>query len=174
MKKIFVFVFAALLAVGLANAQTPEELEKSTKIKPRMTVPAFKVDMLDGGVWNIEELRGKVVLINFWATWCPPCQQELARVQTDLIDRFKGRDFVFLPISRGEKTERVKAFMDKKGYTFPTGLDTDQKIFGMFAETYIPRTFLINSDGTVYSYAVGYEPEEFDALLVEIEKLLSK
>ena len=65
--------------------------------------PDFTVEMIDGSKVALSELRGKVVLLNFWATWCPPCRQELTRVQTDIIDRFAGKEFVFLPVSRGEK-----------------------------------------------------------------------
>ena len=95
-------------------------------------------------------------------------------MQSDLIDRFAGRDFVFLPVSRGEERADVEAFRHKTGYTFAMGLDPDQKVYDLYAGNYIPRNFLIDRDGKVLLASVGYEPEEFDALLDAIEKALGQ
>ena len=78
----------------------------------------FTVEMIDGSKVTLSELRGKVVLLNFWATWCPPCREELSHVQQQVIDRFAGEEFVFLPISRGEERAAVEAFRAKTGYPF--------------------------------------------------------
>ena len=134
--------------------------------------PDFTVEMIDGSKVTLSELRGKVVLLNFWATWCPPCRKELKRVQHDVIDRFAGRDFVFLPVSRGEERSAVEAFRRKTGYTFAMGLDPDQQVYDLYAENYIPRNFLIDRDGRIVALSVGYEEQEFDALLAKIEEAL--
>ena len=110
--------------------------------------------------------------LNFWATWCPPCRQELARVQSDVIDRFAGRDFVFLPISRGETHQTVAAFREKTGYSFPMGLDPSQTVYDRYASNYIPRNFVIDRNGKVVLASVGYDPEEFDEMIKTIEKTL--
>ena len=125
-----------------------------------------------GGKTDLAELKGKVVLLNFWATWCPPCRQELARVQSDVIDRFAGRDFVFLPISRGETHQTVAAFREKTGYSFPMGLDPSQTVYDRYASNYIPRNFVIDRNGKVVLASVGYDPEEFDEMIKTIEKTL--
>ena len=124
------------------------------------------------GYADLAELKGKVVLLNFWATWCPPCRQELARVQSDVIDRFAGRDFVFLPISRGETHQTVAAFREKTGYSFPMGLDPSQTVYDRYASNYIPRNFVIDRNGKVVLASVGYDPEEFDEMIKTIEKTL--
>ena len=82
-----------------------DDLEATTLVKAGMPAPDFTVTMFDGRQVTLSSLRGSVVLVNFWATWCPPCREELARVQSDLIDRFRGQEFIFLPISRGEGEE---------------------------------------------------------------------
>ena len=129
--------------------------------------------MFDGTTFTLGSLRGKVVLLNFWATWCGPCREELSRVQKDIIDRFKGNeDFVFLPVSRGETRETVAAFREKMGYTFPMGLDPEQKIYRLYASNYIPRNFVIDRNGKVVLASVGYDPEEFDEMIKTIEKTL--
>ena len=153
---------------GKAEADT----ESTTLVKAGDKAPDFTVEMFDGTKTSLAELKGKVVLLNFWATWCPPCRQELTRVQKDIIDRFAGRNFVFLPISRGEKREDVAAFREKTGYTFPMGLDPSQAIYDRYASNYIPRNFLIGADGKVVLATVGYDAEEFDEMIKTIEKIL--
>ena len=121
--------------------------------------------MIDGSKVALSELRGKVVLLNFWATWCPPCREELSHVQQQVIDRFAGEEFVFLPISRGEERAAVEAFRAKTSYAFPMGLDTDETIYKRYATRFIPRNFLIDRTGRVVKATVGYDDEEFAELL---------
>ena len=134
--------------------------------------PDFTVEMIDGSKVALSELRGKVVLLNFWATWCPPCRQELTRVQTDIIDRFASKEFVFLPVSRGEKREAVEAFREKTGYAFPMGLDPARTVYDRYASNYIPRNFVIDRKGKVVLATVGYDEHEFEELIRTIEKTL--
>lgn len=165
-----------LLLPGCGNRtkkNADQEIEATTLVKAGDTAPDFTAEMLDGEKITLSSLRGKVVLLNFWATWCPPCRQEMTRVQSDLIDRFEGRDFVFLPVSRGEDRAAVAAFREKQGYTFPMGLDPEQRIYDLYASNYIPRNFLIDADGKVVMATAGYEAEEFDALTATIERTLA-
>ena len=157
---------------GRTGKNVQNEAEAATLVKVGEQAPDFTVEMFDGTRIALADLRGKVVLLNFWATWCPPCRQELARVQTDLIDRFAGREFVFLPVSRGEEREAVATFREKPSYTFPMGLDPQRAIYDLYATNFIPRNFLIGRDGKVVLASVGYEPEEFDALTEMIEEIL--
>ena len=161
----------SLTAKAQNNRPTPEQ---ATIVKDGQKAPNFEVQMFDGSTIKLSDLKGKVVLLNFWATWCPPCRAELARVEKDIIEKFKGQDFVFLPVSRGEKRETVAAFREKMGYTFPMGLDTDNSIYKLYAETYIPRNFLIGKDGKVVKASVGYDEAEFAELIKLIEKEIKK
>ena len=146
----------------------------ATLVRAGDAAPDFTVSLFDGGSVRLSDLRGKTVLVNFWATWCPPCREELTRVQAELIDRFEGRDFVFLPVSRGETRETVARFREQTGYRFPLGLDPEQTIYKMYATNFIPRNFLVGPDGRVIVATTGYEPEEFDALVETIRKSLDK
>ena len=161
----------SLTAKAQNNRPTPEE---ATIVKDGQKAPAFEVQMLDGSTVKLADLKGKVVLLNFWATWCPPCRAELARVEKDIIEKFKGEPFVFIPVSRGEKRETVAAFREKMGYTFPMGLDTDGRVYAEYAQTYIPRNFLIGKDGKVVKASVGYDEAEFAELIKLIEKEIKK
>ena len=158
-----------------ASAQTAQpSVESTTIVKEGAQAPDFTVEMFDGTKVTLSELKGKVVLVNFWATWCPPCRNELARVEKEIIERFKGQEFVFLPISRGESKDKVAEFRNKMGYTFPMGLDTTQAIFKKYATNYIPRNFLVDRDGKVVKASVGYDDAEFEALVKLIEQEIKK
>ena len=140
------------------------QLGLQVKVNPERT-DLINTKMIDGSKVALSELRGKVVLLNFWATWCPPCREELSHVQQQVIDRFAGEEFVFLPISRGEERAAVEAFRAKTGYAFPMGLDTDETIYKRYATRFIPRNFLIDRTGRVVKATVGYDDEEFAELL---------
>lgn len=157
-----------------AKAQERPTQEQATLVKSGEVAPDFTVTMFDGSTVKLSDLKGKVVLLNFWATWCPPCRAELARVQKDIINRFKGKPFVFLPVSRGDSREAVEAFRNKMGYTFPMGLDSDSTLYRKYAKTYIPRNFLIDKSGRVVKASVGYNAEEFDELIKLIDKTIKK
>ena len=167
---VMLALIAAIIAVilllpscGNRNAKKGAETdaESTTLVKAGDTAPDFTVEMVDGSSVTLGDLKGKVVLLNFWATWCPPCRQELTRVQ-----------FVFLPVSRGEKREAVEAFREKTGYAFPMGLDPARTVYDRYASNYIPRNFVIDRKGKVVLATVGYDEHEFEELIRTIEKTL--
>ena len=173
---VALLVCAAMLFGGSfrVKAQDRPTPEQATLVKVGQEAPAFEVQMFDGSTVKLSDLKGKVVLLNFWATWCPPCRAELATVEKDIIEKFKGQDFVFLPVSRGESKATVAAFREKMGYTFPMGLDSDGRVYAEYAQTYIPRNFLIDKNGKIAKISIGYTPEEFAELVKEIEEQLKK
>lgn len=171
---IIIAVIVLLPSCGNRSAKGgASQSDSTTLVKVGDPAPDFSVTLFDGSHLTLSELRGKVVLLNFWATWCPPCRQELTRVQKDLIDRFAGRDFLFLPVSRGEKRSDVAAFREKTGYTFPMGLDSTRTIYDRYATNFIPRNYLIDRDGRIITVTIGYSPEEFDELIAAIERALA-
>ena len=176
-RKVYIAMAACLVMLAAApmtaSAQEQEDQIKATTIIHQGDkAPDFTVEMVSGEKITLSQLKGKVVLINFWATWCPPCRQELTHVQKEIIDHFKGQDFVFLPISRGEKKSVVEAFREKQGYTFPMGLDPTQEIYKKYASNYIPRNFVVGKDGKVIYVSVGFEPAEFANMIKTIEAAL--
>ena len=161
-----------LLPTGETSNEAETQTEATTLVKAGDTAPDFTVEMIDGSSVTLGSLKGKVVLLNFWATWCPPCREELTHVQTDIINRFAGKEFVFLPISRGEEREAVEAFRKKTGYAFPMGLDPSHTIYDRYASSYIPRNFVIDQKGKVVLSTVGYDDQEFEQLIQTIEQTL--
>lgn len=151
-----------------------DDIESTTLVKTGDVAPDFTVEMLDGTKVNLSALRGKVVLVSFWATWCPPCRLELSHMQDDVINRFEGKDLVVLPISRGEERKTVESYINKMGYTFPIGLDPKQTIYRKYASNYVPRSVVVGRDGVVAYVGVGYDEqiakEIEQAILAALEK----
>ena len=148
------------------------EIEATTLVKVGQVAPDFSVEMLDGRVIKLSELRGKVVMVCFWATWCPPCRQEMAHLQEGVIDHFAGKDLVVLPISRGEQREVVEKFITDNGYTFDVGLDPERAIYDQYASNFVPRTFIINKRGKVTYRVAGYDEQTAKAVNAAIAKAL--
>ena len=149
-----------------------DEVAATTLIHAGDKAPDFTAEMLDGSSVTLSALQNKPTLLIFWATWCPPCRAELAHLQEGVIDVF-GDAINVLPLSRGEKREVVEEYIAKMGYTFAVGLDSEQKAYNLYASNYIPRCFIIDTDGTVLYSGVGYDEavaEEVNAKLREALK----
>lgn len=156
--------------------QSPEEIEATNIVKLNDLAPDFTVQMLDGTRYTLSDLtaQGKVVMITFWATWCPPCRQELSHMQEAIFDRYKGTDLVVLPISRGEEPGKVRALLKKMGITFNVGLDQTEQIYHSYATNYVPRTYVIDRNGRVAYLGLGYDEEVAEQTHQTLDKLLLK
>jgi peroxiredoxin len=124
----------------------------------------FALKNLDGEPVHLSELRGKIVVLNFWATWCPPCRDELPTFNK-LAEQFKDKDVVFLGIN-DEGAGTVKSFNKKNNYTFVTLEDKNDKVHQAYRATAIPSVFVIRKDGIIAKHLVGSRGEdEFIAAL---------
>ncbi|MCL7989451.1 TlpA family protein disulfide reductase [Sphingobacterium sp. lm-10] len=129
-------------------------------------VPYFEIDTKDGTKKSTATLAGKVVLINFFATWCPPCRQELPEVQKRIWDKHKDReDFEIVVLAREEGWDKLNPFLAQFGYTFPFYPDLNRKIYSLFATDTIPRNVIIDRTGKIIYQSIGYEPEEFEQMV---------
>ena len=172
MKSIKIIITVLFLFVSSLVAQ--DDYESTTLLKVGNNMPAFTTTSLSGNTFSSDNLKGKVVLINFWATWCPPCRAEMLLIQKDIYDKLKDENFALLGISRGELRDTVKNFIDKNKYTFPIYLDTNKKIYNLFASKYVPRSFVIGKDGKVKMTTIGFKKEEFEEMIKVIEEELKK
>lgn len=157
--------FAISLAVALplgGAAASPEAMQALGIVEMRQPTLAPDVTMptLAGATVAMKDLRGKAVLVNFWATWCTPCQWEMPLMET-LYRAYRDRGFVVLAISIDQgDVERVRAFVRDKKLTYPVALDTRHEAAREFGIIGLPATLLIGPDG--YIKGVTYGPKEWD------------
>jgi len=168
------FGAALLFLIITFSVFAQDDFNSSTKVKVGDLMPSFTLKALNGNNISSSGLHGKVVLLNFWATWCPPCRKEMPHIQKDVFEKIANKNFIVAAISRGEETDVVKKFIDVNKYTFPIYVDNEAKTYNLFATKYIPRNFVIGKDGKVKWAAMGFVEEEFKQMIKVIEQELAK
>ena len=136
---------AMLAAAGAARA----------KAAPNAPAPDFTLRQIDGPNLRLGEQRGRVVMVNFWATWCGPCRVELPHLSR-LHDKYRASGFLLLGVNIDEDPAQAKALAAKLGLRFPVLLDTDKRVVGTYDLAAMPATVLIDKDGRVRHLHRGY------------------
>jgi len=129
-------------SLGIQRVDPPEEAED------------FTLKTLKGGTVSLKDYRGRLIFLNFWATWCGPCRAEMPSMQR-LWEEFKEEDFVILAINIQEESKLVSSFMNERGLSFPVLLDEKGKVARSYGIRGIPTTFFLNPEGEIIGKAVG-------------------
>jgi len=163
---VIVILLGVLVALALGFRRDPHDIKTGTVGKP---APAFTLDRLDGsGPASLADYQGRVVIVNFWASWCIPCKQEnpaLVRVW----ERYRASDVVLLGIVYQDSVEAARDYTARMGNTWPSVVDADGRTaiaYGIFG---IPETFFIRPDGVIAGRHIG--PIDEETLVTGIEAI---
>jgi len=156
--------------------KTPEnsmpDVTEEEKAEIGYTAPDFSVALVSGKTVKLSDFRGKVVFINFWASWCGPCVNEMPDIQK-LSDAFPD-DLVVLAINCSEKKDKVEKFISDNGYTFNVGLDEDGAIQDKYPTMGIPYTLIIDAKGIISTTHLGASGDMFSVYEADVKDALGK
>ncbi len=137
--------------------------------------PDFEMTLANGETIQLSSLRGKVVMLQFTASWCGVCRKEMPYIEKDIWNKHKNNpEFALYGIDREEPVEKVNELIEKTGVTYPIGLDPDAGIFTLYAEEKagITRNVIIDRDGRIVMLTRLFELEEFEEMVAVIDGLL--
>jgi peroxiredoxin len=167
--KVLAGLALTLLLIGLAYLSIPRLIYQaghgenvlSSSSDEMPTIAAgdraaeFSLNDLDGNKVTLASLRGKVIFLNIWATWCGPCREEMPSMETLFNDFRNNKDFVMLAASQDRKTEAVRPWVEKNGYHFRILLDPDNKLSDSYNVSGVPETFIIDRHGRIVAHHMG-------------------
>ena len=144
-------------------------------VKVGDVAPDFSLPMTDGSTFTLSEQRGKVVMLQFTASWCGVCRKEMPHIESEIWQRHKDNaNFVLVGVDREETKDVVNAYTQKVGTTYPMALDTAANAFASYAlrQSGITRNVLIDRDGKIVKLTRLYNEAEFNGLVQAIDSLL--
>lgn len=174
MKKILFIITLILVSSYALVAQTDD---RKYLVKVGDIAPDFEMFMPDGSSMTLSSLRGKVVMLQFTASWCGVCRKEMPHIESDIwLPHKNNPNFALYGIDREEPADVVSKFAEKTGITYPLGLDPKGDIFGLYAEkdAGITRNVIIDKDGRIAMLTRLYDPVEFAEMVQLINKLLAE
>jgi peroxiredoxin len=151
-------VFFLFLNAGCENIGGSAKIQKMEIGK---TAPDFVLQDASGKVWNLSTLKGKVVLVNFWATWCKPCREEMPSMEA-LNKAMADKPFQMLSIAVNDDLDMAKSFAQRLGATFPVLGNPGEELIKAYMITGVPETFLIDADGILKHKFIG--PYDWNSL----------
>ncbi len=147
--------------------------DEFTLIKVGDKAPDFLFASENGQTKKLSDLKGKVVWINFFATWCPPCRQELPHLQKEVYDKMKNNPkFELIILGREHTWEEINKFTADNKFTMPFYPDAGRKVFSLYAKQNIPRNFIIDKEGKIAVASTGFTEKEFEEIVKKTESLL--
>jgi len=175
MKRFITFILAALIAVT-AFAQDKKVYENGYIVKPGDNAPDFIVREAGGKTYRLSDLHGKVVMLQFTASWCSVCRKEMPFIESEIWLPGKDKGLVVIGIDRDEPEKTVLKFKDDMKISYPLALDPGADIFGLYAlkESGVTRNIIIDRKGKIIFLTRLFEREEFDRMKEIIFSELAK
>ena len=167
-------VFYVGAPVAAAEPGLPPLTHGLTKIAPGVSAPPLRLPNLDEEVTDLSDLSGNVVVVNFWATWCPPCRREMPSLER-LKNKMEAEGVTVLAVNIGEDTDTVFSFLGtiEPSPTFPLLFDDDAASLDDWGVKGLPTTFVVSPDGSVAYRAVGGREFDHPAILEQLRQLRS-
>ena len=156
MRLLLVFAVLAICVAAVfffGIGERPQQ-PPATRAKVGAEAPDFTLKDMQGNAVTLSQYRGKVVFLNFWASWCPPCREEMPSMER-LHEVYAGRDFVMLAVNVEQDINDVRAFLQRSPHTFPILLDADARAQGLYGVYRFPETFLIDKSGIIVEHYLG-------------------
>ena len=190
MNRYFILLFAIILFVASCTSSAQKSAEPTlitessdeSSVDDRQflvrvgdTAPDFKMEMPDGSFVQLSELRGKVVMLQFTASWCGVCRKEMPHIEEQIWQKHKeNKEFALYGVDREEPVDKITMMREATGVTYPIGLDSDASIFGKYAENNagITRNVIIDRDGRIVMLTRLYDEKEFGVMVDLINDLL--
>lgn len=143
-------------------------------VKVGQACPDFELTLQDGTKTSLKELNGKIVMLQFTASWCGVCRREMPHIENEIWQEYKDQGLVLIGVDRGEPLEKVKAFAKTMKITYPLALDQDESVFQMFAlpKAGVTRNILIDRTGKIVYLTRLFNEKEFNGLKTKIKELM--
>jgi cytochrome c biogenesis protein CcmG, thiol:disulfide interchange protein DsbE len=172
--------WAAMMVVGVVTVGAAGGAMTATACVPpakdahplaRKSVPEVELKLQKGGSWRPADANGKVLIVDFWASWCEPCRDSFPKLDA-IYKRHENGGLVVVAINEDEEPTKIPNFLQSTGVTFPVALDPSGSAASSFGVSKMPSQFVVDRRGVVRFVHSGYQPDEMEALEDEIKQLL--
>jgi cytochrome c biogenesis protein CcmG/thiol:disulfide interchange protein DsbE len=161
---VWIFVIALLIVLGVSLIRSQEGHIQVGDEVPDLTLQTFGGEQI-----SFSDLRGEVLVVNFWASWCTPCEQEAAELQ-QAHELYSGDGVTFLGVDYVDTETEAKAYLEKFGITYPNGPDLGTRISQAFRIRGVPETYIIGPDGKLAAFKIG-PYQSLDEIIQQIESV---
>ena len=170
-KNLLIVVFICLSTCYF----TQNENNRGYKVNIGDQLPKLKMEMRSGEIWTNNNLKNKVVVLQFTGSWCSVCRKEMPELEKQVWQKFKSKDFLLIGIDTKESKEKVDLFIKKIGVTYPVAYDPNGKIFSDFTVegAGVTRNIVVNKKGEIVFLTRLYEEKEFNSMIEKIESLIN-
>lgn len=163
-----------LFVVSACNEKVKEQRDRGYHVKVGDTVKDINFTLIDGSKLLLSDLKGKVVVLQFTASWCSVCRKEMPFLESEVWQKYKDKDFILIGVDYDEPLDKVLAFTEQMKTTYPMALDPDGEIFEKFAykKSGVTRNVVIDREGKIAYLTRLFDKEEFDRMKNKIEELI--